>query len=455
MFAVAASCPSCGLYHAGHAPCPIGLSLVPALGETLPIGSELAERYQVFSLLHRGPMSTVYRVLDQVRAGQPVILKELVLDAVPAEEREEVFNWFLREAHLLSMLRHPSLPRLFASFSERDRSYLVMEEVPGRSLEEYARHRDRLTEDQIVHWGIELCEVLHFLHTRPDPIVYRDLKPANILQHAETKTLMLVDFGVARAIAVGVPGTAVGTPGYAAPEQYQGLADARSDIYALGATLHCLLTGYDSEHEPPFRHPPVRQLNPAVTERTAAVIDRALSLNPEVRYRTALEMFDALRGALFPSPEMAWALTAPFYRSISVLPFVTTPISWMCCALYIALVGQTAYGTSLLGTVLLAAMLMPALLYVRPLALLRRRVEQFPGQHTVRTAASARRLLLFRIVLAMIFWLNVAIFSAVGLRIALPIAFVLWCISILQAERSSHARLSASSRAARLLQSRT
>src|SRR5205807_992094 len=192
----------------------------------IPAGSQIAERYHVFSLVHRGPMSTVYRVLDRVRAGQPVILKELVLDSVSVDERAEAFNWFLREAHLLSMLRHPALPRLFASFSEYGRSYLVMEEVPGYSLEEYARRRDRLTEDQVLHWGLELCEVLHFLHTLPEPIIYRDLKPSNILQHAGTGTLMLVDFGVARRIRPGLVGTAVGTPGYAAPEQYQGIADA-------------------------------------------------------------------------------------------------------------------------------------------------------------------------------------------------------------------------------------
>src|SRR5437899_11194376 len=122
MSALVAPCQSCGLYHAGQMDCPIGLSLSTGKGGVIPAGSQIAERYHVFSLVHRGPMSTVYRVLDRVRAGQPVILKELALDAVSVDERAEAFNCFLREAHLLSMLRHPALPRRFASFSEYGRT---------------------------------------------------------------------------------------------------------------------------------------------------------------------------------------------------------------------------------------------------------------------------------------------------------------------------------------------
>ena len=107
-------------------------------------------------------------------------------------------HWFLREAHLLSTLRHRSLPMLHASFSDGDRSYLVMEAVPGPSLEMRAVHGGPLTEAQVLRWGIELCEVLHFLHSQPEPIIYRDLKPANVLERADTGELVLVDFGVAR-----------------------------------------------------------------------------------------------------------------------------------------------------------------------------------------------------------------------------------------------------------------
>jgi hypothetical protein len=455
MSALVAACHSCGLHHAGHDRCPIGLPQNPGTGQTLPLSSRVAERYHVFSLLHRGPMSTVYRVLDQVRAGQPVILKELVLDVVPVEERKEVFAWFLREAHLLSTLRHPALPRLFASFTEGGRSYLVMEEVPGRSLEEYARRHDRLTDEQILHWGLELCEVLHFLHSQPEPIVYRDLKPSNVLQHAGTGTLMLVDFGVARHATPGLAGTAVGTPGYAAPEQYQGMVDVRSDVYALGATLHQLLTGYDAEREPPFRHPPVRKLNPAVSEATAAAVDRALALNPDDRYANALDMFDAIRSALHPSPEMAWALTAQFYRTISILPLVTVPISWLFSVTYLDLVHRTPADSPWLYLAMPAAMLAPALVYSVPLRKLYRRAKSFPGENTVRAAASARRVLVLRVALAMTFWLNAAIFGTLVLIICLPVAFVLWCIGMLRAEHAAHARLSASNAAARLLQSRT
>ncbi|MBV8457613.1 MAG: serine/threonine protein kinase, partial [Acetobacteraceae bacterium] len=297
--------------------------------QSLQADSVVAGRYRIINQVHRGPMSTVYRVVDLARGEMAMVLKELVFTALPEAERAEAISWFLREAHLLSTLRHHSLPVLHASFSIGDRSYLVMEAVPGPSLEMRASF-GKPSEDQVLRWGIEICEVLSFLHNQPEPIIYRDLKPANILERADTGELVLVDFGVARRATPGIIGTAVGTPGYAAPEQYQGFADERSDIYALGATLHRLLTGYNSEQEDPFRHPPFRVLRPEIGEATAAVIERALALDPRERYADAAEFRGAMRAALPASPDVLQAVTGPFYFWITVLPGVTAPLALVC-----------------------------------------------------------------------------------------------------------------------------
>lgn len=418
--AVMAPCGSCGLHHQDQGACPVALTLRNGAQLALPIGTTVAGRYRILNLVHRGPMSTVYRVVDTARGEMAMVLKELVFTTLPPAERAEVLSWFLREAHLLSTLRHRSLPTLHASFSDGDRSYLVMEAVPGPSLEMRA-HYGQPAEDQVLRWGIEICELLHFLHNQPEPIWYRDLKPANILERADTGELVLVDFGVARRAMPGVVGTAVGTPGYAAPEQYQGLADARSDIYALGATLHRLLTGYDAAHEQPFRQPPARALRPDVSARTEAVLARALALAPADRYPDALEMHEALRRALPATPDLLQAITAPFYFWITILPGVTAPLSLVCFNLLHAQIAAQGYPIWAWPALLLGVYA-PALLYLYPVLGLYRRKRQVPGPNTQLAVNRARNLLLLRLKLTLPFWAVVTLAvtggpAAVGLTV--------------------------------------
>ena len=416
-----APCTLCGLQHPGSTVCPIAQTLASTIPPPVLAGTLIGGRYRIGKLLHQGPMSTVYRVADAARGKHHVVLKELNLSALPPSERAEALDWFLREAHLLSTIRHRALPRLHASFSEGDRHYLVMEEIPGQSIELHVRQAP-LPEDQVLRWGIKLATVLHFLHGQPEPIVYRDLKPGNILEYAQTGSLVLVDFGVARRATPGHIGTAVGTPGYAAPEQYQGLADSRSDIYALGATLHQLLTGYDAEREQPFRHPPVRALRPSVGSATAAIVDRALSLEPDRRYGSARLMRAALRKALKRTPDRRYAMTATLYLWISLQPLIVVPSALLflyCVALplHVGLWTWPAF---------LVCLCAPTFLYRFPLRTLERRSRHSTDRAIISAVQGARRHLQIRTIVGMGFWLMVSL-AAVG-AFAPALAFLVLAI---------------------------
>lgn len=448
MPALVAPCRTCGLHHADPSACPVALVLRDSMHLPLAANALIAGRYRILNLVYRGPMSMVYRAVDTSRGEQAIVIKELVFSELPEAERAEAFTWFLREAHLLSTLRHRALPALHTTFSEGDRSYLVMEAVPGPSLEARARAA-RLPETQVLRWGIEICAILHFLHSQREPIIYRDLKPANVLERADTGELVLVDFGVARRLRAGespgpdgapVAGTAVGTPGYAAPEQYQGLADPRSDIYALGATLHRLLTGYDPEVEDPFRHPPVRDLCPDVSAVTAAAVDRALALAPHERFQSAPELRDALRVALPATPDLLQAVTAPFYFWTTVLPGVTAPLSLVSFNLLhqqLALAGFPIWS----WPALLAGVYAPSLLYLYPLYGLHRRGAAIRGPNTRAAVRRARGLLALRLEFTVPFWAAITLATTGGpvlpgidvLTVLLVGACLCWCISIWRA----------------------
>lgn len=288
------ACSRCGLLHPGGTPC-FTLAL-PGDREAhgLQPGTMLAGRYHILRIIHRGGMSMVYLAEDTVQ-NREVAIKELRLPAgASEEERREAKTWFARESYLLSTLQHPLIPRFYSVFVEEDRSYIVQEYVDGENLEQVVARQGPFTEDTVVRCATALCDLLTYLHDRAEPIIFRDLKPANILLRAADGALVVVDFGIARPYQVDQVGTVVGTPGYAPPEQYQGLATPQSDVYALGATLHRLLTGYDPEHGAPFNFPPVRTLNPAVSLPCAALIERAVALDPRDRFADAADMNAAL-----------------------------------------------------------------------------------------------------------------------------------------------------------------
>lgn len=268
----------------------------------LPKGAVLQKRYEVVKVLGVGGMGAVYLTQDLRFTGviRMCAVKEMVSTTPDPHVRRLAVQSFEREANLLVQLNHPGIPKIYDFFTESVRSYLVMEYVEGDDLENILESTEgMLKEDVVLDWAIQVSDVLVYLHDQKPPIVFRDLKPSNIMLRKQNNRIALIDFGIAKAFEAGQKGTMIGTEGYSPPEQYRGVADPRGDIYALGATLHHLLTKRDPRLEPPFtfHDEPARLLNPALSEETNAVIMKALEYEPEKRYQSAQALKDALVGA--------------------------------------------------------------------------------------------------------------------------------------------------------------
>jgi serine/threonine protein kinase len=242
-------------------------------------------------------MGEVWRARDERLHGRACAIKIVRPGGATPEQRTERLAWFAREAEVLAQLRHPAICDIRDVVASGDTPYLILELIEGRTLdaELAARGGPGLPEPEVLAWAATLCDALGYLHGHSPPIIFRDIKPQNIM-HSRDGRVVLIDFGLARAVTAAA-GTAIGTGGYAPPEQYQGLADARSDEYALAATLHHLLTGRDPALEPPFHFPPIRTLVPALNERVEAALARALRLDAAERFPTVQEFGAALRGA--------------------------------------------------------------------------------------------------------------------------------------------------------------
>src|SRR5690242_6895334 len=261
----------------------------------------LANRYQLLSCIGQGGMGAVYKAADTRFNNRPVAIKEMSTSGLPAARLQEAEEAFEREAHLLADLLHPNLPRIYEHFAENDRSYLVMDFIDGQTLEDYLAKvgGKPLPIDQVMKWAEQLCDVLNYLHSHQPPIVFRDLKPANVMI-SENGHIYLIDFGIARIFKPGKQHdtVALGSPGYAAPEQYgKAQSSPRSDIYSLGALLHHLLTGIDPS-EQPFFFRPASQVNPAIDPALDALLQQMLSMDSDRRPASAQEVLNALKGTI-------------------------------------------------------------------------------------------------------------------------------------------------------------
>jgi len=259
-------------------------------------GTCIHERYRVIRLLGEGGMGAVYLCEDREIEGKVWALKEMSLRYAPAFMHEQALAQFKREVQLLAALSHPNLPSISHFFTFREKYYLVMEYVEGKNLAEImVERKEGLREFEVIGWALQLCTVLDYLHQQN--IVYRDLKPSNIMltSHGQIK---LIDFGIARFCdpCKSTDTFKMGSVGFSPPEQYRGkgTTDARSDIYSLGATLHFLLTGRDPQEEAPFSFPPPRTLNPSLSPRVDRVIVKALEYKKENRFASAAGMRAAL-----------------------------------------------------------------------------------------------------------------------------------------------------------------
>ena len=279
------------------------------------IGMVLGGEYRVVAVIKAGGMGTVYKAES---GGKLYAVKEMRDAFTNPKERQDAINRFMAEALILARLSHPHIPEIHRHFIENERYYLVMDFIAGEDLQTVL---DRLggkgvPEEQVLAWALQICAVLEYLHGQSPPVIFRDLKPTNVMLRPDGD-IALIDLGIAKLFDPARQGTLIGTPGYAAPEQYQGLAEPRSDIFALGATLHHLLTGRDPQRHPPFVFPPVTAVNPAVTPEMEAVIQKALQMNLEERWASIRDIRQALVSLAGPIKLEPGVVLAGRYQIIS------------------------------------------------------------------------------------------------------------------------------------------
>jgi len=247
-------------------------------------------RYRVIRPLGGGAMKRVYLAEDLRLANRKCALAELIDTFSDDQSRNAAITAFEREAQILASLDHPNIPKVLDAFSENDRHYLITEFITGSTLEDVlARKGGRLSYDDVQKIALQALDVLQYLHSRRPPIIYRDIKPSNLMMLPDG-TLKMIDFGIARHFQPSKTATLLGTPGYAPPEQYKGKVDPRSDLYSLAAVLHQALTGRDPTTEPPFSFPSVLELAPNVPAYFARAVDLALSYDPVNRPQSAAAM---------------------------------------------------------------------------------------------------------------------------------------------------------------------
>lgn len=277
--------------------CATPLPFKHATGD-LPEQTLLNGRYQLVMRIGQGGMGAVYKATDTRFNNRTIAVKEMSRVGLTQSQILEAEGAFERESHLLADLLHPNLPRIYDHFNEDERSYLVMDFIEGQTLDEYLEQigGGPVPLEQVLLWGEQLCDVLNYLHTHQPPIIFRDLKPQNVMI-SENGHLYLIDFGIARIFKPGQSHdtVALGSPGFAAPEQYgKAQSTPRSDIYSLGALLHCLLTGVDPS-EQPFFFQRASTLNPEVPPEMDDLLQHMLEMTADKRPENVQEVDRVLR----------------------------------------------------------------------------------------------------------------------------------------------------------------
>ncbi|MCK6624684.1 MAG: protein kinase [Anaerolineae bacterium] len=351
-------CPNCSFDNPDDAPkcsnCPA--TLQGLLGYRTTLGS----RYQVISVLGCGAMGAVYLAEDKRLVGRRCAIKENRPDANASPEfQAQTREQFLAEANVLGQLDHPGLPKVSDYFIENERQYLVMDYVEGEDLDSaLQRARQPMSEELVLFWADQVLDALAYLHSQsPQPIIHRDIKPANIRVNPLNNKVKLVDFGLVKLLDPTNPKTkaelrGIGTPAYAPLEQFASSddhTDARSDIYALGASMYHLLTNL----YPPDVHKrvlnleqltPPRQLNPLLSENTERVVLQAMEIYPGQRFQSAEEMRLALRSPAKSTPAVPPAKPAARKTPAPISAWVFGLVGLMVVLLILAGVSYLLFG---------------------------------------------------------------------------------------------------------------
>ena len=269
-------------------------------------GIVLNARYEIVRKIGGGGMGAVYLATDRNLGGVERAVKEMVQSSIEEEQQTKAIEDFRRESTILSSLDHPAIPTIYDYFYDEVecRFYLVMKYISGGDLANRLRAAPggRIDELTVTEWAVQIADVLSYLHGLPTTIVYRDLKPSNIMLDGKTGRIMLIDFGIARSInqAAQEKGvTAVGTMGYAPPELFSGQVEPRSDIYSLGSTMFHLLTGADPQNNPLLifdfqKNPRPRQINPQLSDQMERILMRSVEYNADSRFTSADELKQVL-----------------------------------------------------------------------------------------------------------------------------------------------------------------
>lgn len=251
------------------------------------IGEVIDGKYEILKEIGKGGMSVVYLAMDK-HLNKQWAVKEIRKKG-NGKNDEVVINSLLAEANLMKKLDHPSLPRIVDIIDNGVTIYVIMDYIEGESLDKILNEYGAQPEELVINWAKQLCDALSYLHSQKPPIIYRDMKPANVMLKPEGN-IKIIDFGIAREYKEQnlADTTVLGTRGYAPPEQYSGQTDARSDIFALGMTMHHLLTGIDPRKGDSYA--PVRQWNPELSEGIEIIINKCVEPVAENRYQNCEDL---------------------------------------------------------------------------------------------------------------------------------------------------------------------
>lgn len=255
----------------------------------LEIGSLVDGKYRILNKCGQGGMSVVYMAINE-RANKTWAIKEVRKDG--RQDFEVVKQGLIVETDMLKRLNHPNLPSIIDVIDGQDSFLIVMDFIEGKTLKDVLNEYGPQPEESVIDWAKQLCDVLGYLHSRQPAIIYRDMKPSNVMLKPDGD-IVLFDFGTAREYKISSveDTTCLGTRGYAAPEQYggHGQTDGRTDIYCLGATMYHLVTGHNPS-QPPYEMYPIRHWNPNLSAGLEAIILKCTQANPLDRYQTCAEL---------------------------------------------------------------------------------------------------------------------------------------------------------------------